>query len=55
MKNESKKTIKDALDVLSLALAGHNHAWTNKERSLYEEAIYLLGENDALNTHKHTQ
>ncbi len=46
MKNEFKKTIKDALDALGLALAGHNHAWTNKERSLYEEAIYLLGKNN---------
>jgi hypothetical protein len=31
-----------ALDKLSLALAVHNHQWTDEERRLYERAMALL-------------
>ncbi len=32
------KDMRDALDVLALALTNHNHKWTNTERKLYEQA-----------------
>lgn len=32
-----------ALDALALALANHNHQWTNRERFLYEDAIAISG------------
>ena len=36
--------IRDALDALALALADHDHAWTERERQLYETALsYLCG------------
>ena len=39
-----KGVILDALDVLALALATHGHKWTDDERALYEEAIFILEE-----------
>uniref|UniRef100_A0A6M3LM35 Uncharacterized protein n=1 Tax=viral metagenome TaxID=1070528 RepID=A0A6M3LM35_9ZZZZ len=32
------KEIQEALDALGVALADHNHQWTDKERKLYEGA-----------------
>lgn len=33
-----------ALDALALALAEHGHAWSERERQLYETAVsYLFG------------
>jgi hypothetical protein len=46
---KSKITQKDglklstALDALALALAGHKHKWTAKQRSAYERAVSVLG------------
>jgi hypothetical protein len=34
--------IVQALDALALALAGHGHTWTPRERESYERAIALL-------------
>lgn len=34
-----KHPIVDALDMLALALADHNHQWTDREVSLYETAV----------------
>ena len=31
-----------ALDTLALALTEHHHQWTDTERGLYEEAIYII-------------
>ena len=36
-KNKSKTTI-EALDKLGVALADHNHQWTDEEHRIYEEA-----------------
>lgn len=36
---DSKALIALALDALGLALADHNHQWTDAERDLYEQAI----------------
>jgi hypothetical protein len=38
----NNEVITKALDALGLALADHNHQWTNKERELYEKSISLL-------------
>ena len=35
-------TVKKALDTLGVALASHNHTWTDEERELYERAIACL-------------
>ena len=32
-----------ALDALGSALVKHGHKWSNKERFLYEQAVYSLG------------
>ena len=41
-----KSTVLDALDALALALASHDHQWTDKERQLYEAAITELTSGD---------
>ena len=33
----------EALDALGVALAGHKHVWTDRERMLYETALSYLG------------
>lgn len=33
----------EAIDALGIALAGHKHVWTDRERTLYETAISYLG------------
>jgi hypothetical protein len=35
------ETVTDALDALGLALAGHDHVWTARERQLYESAVAI--------------
>lgn len=37
--NHPKTVVLEALDALALALAGHNHQWTPRERDLYEKAV----------------
>jgi hypothetical protein len=37
--------ILDALDALAMALLEHDHAWTQKERELYEKATKELNTN----------
>jgi len=39
---EAKSKIIEALNALALALAGHDHQWTDKQRDLYEKAIRIL-------------
>ena len=34
-----KNVVVEALEAMGLALAGHNHRWTPRERSLFERAI----------------
>jgi hypothetical protein len=34
-------TIPSALDSLGLALGGHGHKWTDRERQLYETAVAM--------------
>ena len=41
LQNKGRIIIK-ALDKLALALAEHNHQWTDRERKLYEKAIAIL-------------
>jgi hypothetical protein len=37
--------ILEALDLLALALADHDHVWTDREKTLYETAVsYLCGD-----------
>lgn len=36
----------EALDVLGLALANKGHAWTTRERQLYENAVAYLTSGD---------
>ena len=36
--------IRMALDLLSVALAEHNHAWTEQERSAFDRANVLLSQ-----------
>ena len=33
----------EALDAIGLALAEHNHVWTDREKMLYETAVGYLG------------
>ena len=39
----SSNPIIAALDALGLALAYHNHQWTDRERLLYETALNYVG------------
>jgi len=39
MTNKVKIIIRNALDILALALANEGHYWTQEERSAYEKAI----------------
>ena len=34
--------ILDALDLLGLALVEHSHAWSDRERQLYEDAVAMV-------------
>lgn len=40
--DKNKQIITKALDKLGLALADHNHQWTDEERRLYERAMAIL-------------
>jgi hypothetical protein len=42
MIDEQKAEVLSALDALGLALAGHDHQWTDEERRLYEHAVEVL-------------
>mgnify|MGYP001571670233 CR=1 FL=1 len=33
----------DALDLLGLALVGHGHVWSDRERQIYEDAVAMVG------------
>ena len=37
-----KAAVREALDMLGLALTAHKHVWTDAERPAYERAIELL-------------
>jgi hypothetical protein len=39
---EKAQIITKALDKLGIALAVHNHQWTDEERRLYERAVAIL-------------
>lgn len=43
-----------ALDALGLALSNHGHHWTERERTLYEQAIKILRANVSDNTRPET-
>jgi hypothetical protein len=43
MTRDHKNLILGALDSLALALAEHDHIWTQGERAIYEEATVMLG------------
>ena len=38
MREREARKILDALDMLGLALANHNHQWTAEERAAYQNA-----------------
>lgn len=40
---QTGNVILDALDLLGLALVEHNHAWTDREKQLYEDAVAMVG------------
>ena len=40
--DKKAQIITKTLDRLGIALADHNHQWTDEERGLYEEAIAIL-------------
>ena len=42
MDKQKLQIIIEALNMLALALTGHKHQWTAKERKLYEKAIAIL-------------
>ncbi len=42
MEQENTELVIGALDSLGLALADHNHQWTEGERAIYEKAIEVL-------------
>jgi len=42
MTNKIKTIIKNALDLLAVALTSYNHVWTSEERRAYERAIKAL-------------
>lgn len=39
---EQAQTLQDALDLLGVALADHEHQWTADERSAYDNATKLI-------------
>jgi hypothetical protein len=39
---EQKNLAKTAINLLGIALAGHDHQWTSDERSAYEQAMRIL-------------
>jgi hypothetical protein len=43
MNQNQKNLIQGALDTLALALAEHDHTWTEGEKAIYEEASAFLG------------
>jgi len=42
MSLEEAIIIRDALDILALALTKHVHKWTRRERRLYEKAVKII-------------
>ncbi len=40
--SEERASVRDALDMLALALTDAGHVWTDGERSAYERAIEIL-------------
>ncbi len=42
MTDSQRNTIQDALDKMGLALADHEHTWTDDERLAYEQAVDAL-------------
>lgn len=39
-----REVLKGAIDTLALALTCHGHYWTDGERTIYEQALAILGE-----------
>lgn len=50
LNNESRNKVRECLDLLGMALAHHNHQWTDEERRAYEGAIQLLTSDDCTET-----
>lgn len=49
--NESEvKSLIGCLDQLGVALARHDHKWSNEERQAYEASIALLTSGDCMET-----
>lgn len=42
LNDQDRQLIQGALDTLGVALAAHDHVWTDGERAIYEEATALL-------------
>ena len=40
---EERVSVRDALDMLALALTDTGHVWTDGERSAYERAMEIVG------------
>lgn len=40
---EDIATVLHALELMGVALAGHNHQWTTEERHTWEKAVRILG------------
>ena len=43
MRSEDKDLVMGALDSLGVALAEHEHEWTEGEKEIYEQAVKLVG------------
>lgn len=50
LNNESRNKVRECLDLLGVALAHHNHQWTEEERQAYETSIELLTSGDCTET-----
>lgn len=46
IRNEEAQLVLGALDSLGVALADHEHQWSDGERAIYEEARRVMGAND---------
>lgn len=46
LNNEEAQLVLGALDSLGVALADHEHQWSDGERAIYEEAQKVLGAKD---------
>lgn len=49
IKEEDRQILLGALDTFGEILARYNHAWTEGERSIYEQALIILKVNDRPN------